>query len=127
VYSYGDGQNAISYRLRTHLFVNAGRSFSINENCVFAPTIMFRTVDNNRNLDLNLNFFLFKKLWLGAFIRGPYGPGFLLQYYVTPKFRVAYSYDTGLKDARRLGPSHEIMLGFDLPENKSKVVSPRFL
>ncbi|MCE3260909.1 MAG: hypothetical protein K0S12_2550, partial [Bacteroidetes bacterium] len=59
--------------------------------------------------------------------KGGYGSGFLFQYYVTDKFRIAYSYDTGLKDRRRLGPSHEIMLGFDFSGNKSKVISPRFL
>ena len=127
VYSYDAGTGVLSYRLRTHIFLTMGRSFVLDENCVFAPTIMYRSVNNSSYLDINFNFFLLKKIWLGAFVRGGYGPGFLMQYYITPKLRVAYSYDSGLKDKRNLGASHEVMIGFDLPEPKSKVISPRFL
>lgn len=129
VYNIKDtsGTSFASYRLRTHLFFTIGKSFSLSENVIFAPTVAYRTVNGRANGDLNLNFFLFKKLWLGVFSRGGYGPGFLLQYYVTDKFRVAYSFDTGTKDARKLGPSHEVMLGFDFGGNKSKIISPRFL
>lgn len=122
------GRNVLSYSLKSHIFFTMGKSFKINENLIFAPTIMIKQLRGQGNGDINLNFFLFKKLWLGVFNRGGYGPGFLLQYYVNPKFRVAYSYDTGMKDARKLGPSHEVMIGFDFSGGaKSKVVSPRFL
>ena len=129
VYQISTTTGQLTYRPKTHLFLTAGRSFQLNDNCIFAPTIMIRQVTevDASNLDLNLNFFLMKKLWLGVFIRSEYGPGFLLQYYVTPKFRVAYSYDSGAGIRRTLGSSHEIMLGFDIPEVKSKVISPRFL
>ena len=79
VYSYDAGTGVLSYRLRTHIFLTMGRSFVLDENCVFAPTIMYRSVNNTSNLDINFNFFLFKKIWLGAFVRGGYGPGFLMQ------------------------------------------------
>jgi type IX secretion system PorP/SprF family membrane protein len=122
------GRSVLSYALKTHNFFTMGKSFKISDNFIFAPTIMIRKVTGSGNGDLNLNFFLFKKVWLGVLFKGGYGPGFLLQYYVTPKFRVAYSYDTGAKDARRLGASHEVMLGFDFGGgSKSKIVSPRFL
>lgn len=130
VYNIKDtaGKSLLSYRLLTHQFFTLGKSFKISDNCIFAPTIMIRQVQGKGNGDLNLNFFLFKKVWLGLLYKGSYGPGFLLQYYITDKFRVAYSYDTGAKDARRLGASHEVMLGIDFAKgNKSKVVSPRFL
>ncbi|MGZ3920006.1 MAG: PorP/SprF family type IX secretion system membrane protein [Bacteroidia bacterium] len=122
------GNKALSYRLMTHQFFTMGKSFKVNDNFIFAPTIMIRQVNGRGNGDLNLNFFLYKKLWLGVFVKGGYGPGFLMQYYITNNFRVAYSYDTGAKDARKLGASHEVMLGFDFSRGtKSKVVSPRFL
>jgi hypothetical protein len=104
-----------------------GKSFKVNDNVIFAPTILLKSSDNSKQMDLNLNFFLYKKLWLGAFIKGGYGPGFLLQYYVTNKFRVAYSYDTGVNNAPQLGASHEVMIGFDFSGTKSKMLSPRFL
>lgn len=119
---------ALVYRLRRHNFLTAGKSFVINKNFVFAPTLLLRTVSKSgANMDLNLNFFLYNKLWIGAFLRGPFGPGFLFNYYATPKFRVGYSFDMGFREARLLGPSHEISIGFDFLGKKSKIVSPRFL
>lgn len=121
-------QGELSYRLRTHNFITVGKSWVFNENLVFAPTLAIRSVNNgNGNMDMNFNFFIYKKLWLGFFLRMPYGPGFLLNYYVTPKCKVGYSYDTGIRDQRRLGPSHEVSIGFDFLGKKSKIVSPRFL
>jgi len=122
--------NNYSYRLRTHNFITAGKSFVLNEDVVFAPTIMLRWVSGSKgtgNADLNLNFFLYNKLWLGVFVRGGYGPGFLMQYYINPNFKAGYSYDMGLRDARRLGPSHEVTLSYEFINNKAKIVSPRFL
>lgn len=128
VYNYTSGNsNQLNYILYQHTFFTMGKSFKLSDNVIFAPTIMIRQVQGRGNGDLNLNFFLFKKMWLGVFFKGNYGPGFLLQYYVTNKFRVAYSYDTGMKDVRRLGPANEIMIGFDFSEVKSKIISPRFL
>lgn len=121
------GTYNVSYRLRTHTMFTIGKSFKINDNLIFAPTIMTRRIGTNGSGDLNLNFFLYNKLWLGLFMRGQYGPGFLFQYYISNKLRVAYSYDTGLKDARRLGPSHEVMVGFDFSGTKAKMLNPRFL
>ncbi len=122
----GTSQN-ISYRLRTHTVFTMGKSFKINDNLIFAPTVLARRVNGKGNGDLNLNFFIYNKLWLGAFVHGGYGPGFLIQYYVNTKFRVAYSFDSGAKDARKLGPSHEVMIGFDFSGTKSKMLNPRFL
>lgn len=126
-YSLGSNGGNISYRLRTHTFFTIGKSFMLSENVIFSPTVLLKSTEHSKQMDLNLNFFLFKKLWLGAFVRGGYGPGFLMQYYVTNKLRVAYSYDTGVKDVRRLGPSHEIMIGIDFSGAKAKMISPRFL
>ena len=88
---------------------------------------MIRAINGKGNSDLNFNFFLYNKLWLGVFFRNTYGAGFLMQYYITNKFRVAYSFDAGGKSARRLGPSNEIMIGFDFSGTKSKMLNPRFL
>ena len=130
VYSY-DAPTAnggkFSYKVRTHLFFTIGNSFVISKDLVFAPTIMVRQVQNDLGADLNLNFFLFKRLWLGGFYRNGYGPGALMQFYATDKLRLGLSYDTGLSDARKLGSSFEVMVGFDFSGAKSKTINPRFL
>lgn len=128
VYDIADpNNNKFAYRLRNHLFLTAGKSFIVNENVIFAPTILLKTVTNTAMVDINFNFLLYKKLWLGAFLRSGYGPGFLMQYYVSNQLKVAYSFDTGLNDAKKLGASHEVMIGFDFSGNKSRTVNPRFL
>jgi type IX secretion system PorP/SprF family membrane protein len=130
VYNYeaNIGNGKYNYKLHTHAFITAGKSWLINPDLIFAPTVLVKLVNSEIGADLNLNFFVMKKLWLGVFYRNGYGPGALMQYYITNKFRVAYSFDTGMNDARRLGPSHEVMIGFDFgTETKSRMVNPRFL
>lgn len=121
-------QEKFAYRVRAHVSLTAGYSYKIDENAIFAPTIMVKEVNGLVTADLNLNFFIYKKLWLGIFYRAGYGPGALFQYHINDNFRVAYSYDSGVKDQRRLGGSHEVLIGFDLAgKQKAKVASPRFL
>ncbi|MCC6373119.1 MAG: type IX secretion system membrane protein PorP/SprF [Bacteroidia bacterium] len=134
VYNYEPvvpGTGNYIYKIKRHLYLSVGKSFIINKNLTFAPTVLVKVVNNVYGADLNLNFFIQRKLWLGAFYRNGYGPGGLVQYYITPKLRVAYSYDSGIMDARRLGGSHEVMIGFDFSNNtnnpKTKMVNPRFL
>lgn len=128
LYEFADGNsNNFAYRLRNHLFFTAGKAFVIDDNVVFAPTILVKNVTNTTSFDINFNVFLYQKVWVGLFLRGGYGPGFLAQYYVSNKLKIGYSYDTGLKDARRLGAAHEVMIGFDFSGSKVKTINPRFL
>lgn len=130
VYSYEANATTgakFNYKVRTHLFFTIGNSFIINKDLVFAPTLMIRQIGSELGADLNLNFFLYKRLWLGAFYRNGFGPGALMQFYATDKLRFGLSYDTGLQDARRLGSSFEAMIGFDFAGKKSKMINPRFL
>lgn len=132
VYSYQSantgGNSTLSYRLRTHLFINGGYSFDINESIMFSPSTLIKLVNGTVNADINANFFIKKVFWVGAFYRMGFGPGLLTQYYVSDKLRVGLSYDTGLMAARRLGSSFEAMFGYDFGKvSRSKMVSPRFL
>jgi type IX secretion system PorP/SprF family membrane protein len=116
-----------SYKVRTHLFFTIGNSFVFSKDFVFAPTILVKQVNDEIGMDINMNFFLYKRMWLGAFYRAGYGPGALMQFYATDKLRLGLSYDTGLSDARKLGSSFEVMVGFDFSGTKSKMINPRFL
>jgi type IX secretion system PorP/SprF family membrane protein len=132
VYSYEPvvtGAGKYVYRVNVHMFYTAGYSFIFNKNFILAPTVLVKQVNSLVSADVNLNTFLYKKLWLGVFYRTAFGPGGLLQYYITENFRVGYSFDTGLGDAMRLGGSHELMIGFDFgkPATNQKVSNPRFL
>lgn len=118
-------QITIKYRMRNHTYFTLGKSFVFNENFVFAPTMLLRNSNDISNIDINLNVFLKKTIWLGLIFRYPFGPGILVQYYVGPRFKVGYAFDTGLARKVRLN-SHEICLTFDLYKNKSNFISPRF-
>lgn len=118
-------QITIKYRMRNHTYFILGKSFVFNENVVFAPTMLLRSSNNISNIDINLNVFLKKTIWLGLILRYPFGPGILVQYYVGHRFKVGYAFDTGLAKKVRLN-SHEICLTYDLYKNKSNFISPRF-
>ncbi len=123
-----DTTYTVNYNLRSHSFFIVGYSFVINDNCVFAPSVMVKRNWNRVMSDVNLNFFFAKKIWFGIYSKMDYGVGFLFQVYATDQLRVGYSYDIGAGKYRgRLGPSHEIMIGFDFQKNKARTVSPRFL
>lgn len=123
------GSATYSYKLKTHLIFTIGKSFILDKNTIFAPTALVKQVNNKVGADINLNFFLYKKVWLGAFYRAGYGPGGLIQYYVNYNLRVGYSFDSGLSDARRLGGSHEVMVGYDFIKTtyRARMINPRFL
>lgn len=116
-----------TYALNPHLFLVMGKAFAFSENFVFSPSINLRHVQAQNSLDINLNFLLKKKLWLGVYHRFDYGFGALVQVYATEKLRIGYSFDTGMGSKRRLGASHEVMIGFDFGTHKAKTLSPRFL
>lgn len=116
-----------SYVLVPHVFLTVGKAFALSENLVFSPSVMVRYVRTAVAADLNLNFLIHKRLWLGAFIRQDYGAGMLLQVYATEKLRIGYAYDAALGGKKLLGSSHEIMIGFDFGNYRTKTLSPRFL
>lgn len=124
------GQSQIlnsSYVMLPHFFLVAGKAFSINENLVFSPSVMIRYVSTAMSADLNLNFLIHQRLWLGAFVKQSYGAGILVQVHATEKLRIGYTYDAGLGSKRTLGSTHEVMIGFDFKNYKTKTVSSRFL
>lgn len=116
-----------TYKLNPHLFLVVGKAFAFGENFVFSPSINMRHIQAQNSLDINLNFLLKKKLWLGVYHRFDYGFGALAQVYATDKLRVGYSFDTGMGTKKRLGASHEVMIGFDFGNRQAKTLSPRFL
>jgi type IX secretion system PorP/SprF family membrane protein len=116
------------YSLNPHLFFIISKGFKMGENLVFNPSLMLKSTNGINSTYMNLNFLIKQKVWVGAFINSANSIGFLTQVYLNEKFRIGYAFDTGIgKVNRQLGPSHEIMLGFDFNTYKSKMLSPRYL
>lgn len=118
---------SLSYILKPHVFLTIGKSFLIKENFLIAPSLMIKTVQGKTTTDLNLNFFIAKRFWIGAYVRQGYGFGALFQAYITNQLRFGYSYDMGTGTRAVLGGGHEIMIGYDIKRPKSQIVSPRLL
>jgi type IX secretion system PorP/SprF family membrane protein len=118
----------LTYRLNSHVFGIVSKGFTAGENLVINPTVIVRLASGVGNIDVNLNFLLKKRVWLGAFARTSGSVGALVQVIVTENIKIGYSYDSALGNVqKRLGNGHEIMLGFDLNTFKSKMLSPRYL
>ena len=123
------GEKLNFYNLNQHLFFTIGKGFSINENLVFSPSLMIKTIKGKQiNADINANFLIKNKLWLGVSCRTSMTVVALVQFLITDKLKVGYAYDFGLKGIGRSSyGSHEIMVSFDFGSNKSKMVTTRFL
>ncbi len=118
----------LNYNLNTHLFFIISKGFKLSENVVFNPTIMIKNVKGITTGDLNANFLIKQRVWLGAFYKGESTIGGLFQVYVTEKLRIGYAYDVSINRTQKLlGSGHEIMIGFDFNTTKAKMLSPRYL
>lgn len=118
----------LTYKLSTHIFGIISKGFSVSDNLIINPTLIYKSTNGVANLDGNLNFLINQRLWLGAFYRSDATVGALVQVIVSNNIKIGYSFDTGIgKVQKRLGNGHEIMIGFDMNTFKSKMLSPRYL
>ncbi len=118
----------LTYKLNTHVFAIISKGFSVGENLVINPALIYKGTGTIGNIDLNLNFLIKQRLWLGTFMRSDATVGALMQVIITNNLRIGYSFDSGVnKVQKRLGNGHEIMIGFDFGTFKSKMLSPRYL
>lgn len=117
------------YNLNQHFFLTAGRAFLIRENLVFSPSIMVQSVFlKEATVDVNANFLIYSKVWIGLSCRSSMALVGLAQYIITDRLKIGYSYDYGFRGiARSSYGSHEIMLSYDFLNTRSKIVNSRFL
>ncbi len=119
-----------AFQLKRHIFFYLGKAWELNENLVFNPSLMIKTLGtgSSSSFDINANFLIKHKLWLGLSARHKYGLVFIAQYLVNDKFKIGYSYDRGFNRIGTFGKAtNEIMLSYDFNVYKPKMVSPRYL
>jgi type IX secretion system PorP/SprF family membrane protein len=121
-------QNGEFAQLSPHLFFTLGKAWAISEKLIFNPSCMVKYVANTPvTADINCSFLLDQRVWMGVSVRTTYGVVAYMQFHVTEKFKLGYSYDFGVnKIGRAGGGSHEIMLGYDFNISKPKYFSPRY-
>ncbi|MBK3519945.1 PorP/SprF family type IX secretion system membrane protein [Carboxylicivirga marina] len=110
-----------------HYFLTSGYVFDLNQNVKFKPSILARfTQAAPMSMDINLNFLLKEKLWLGGFYRIENSFGAIVQYQFSQQFKVGYGYDMTTNELSNYNNgTHEIMLLYEFNFTKEKVQHPR--
>jgi type IX secretion system PorP/SprF family membrane protein len=135
-------------KIYNHYFASAGYVFGKEDGLKIKPQMFFKLSSNSSpNIDINLNFLIKERFWIGAGFRsggdvitevGQYNQfaGFrgeaiigIFKMMVTNKMEVGYAYDYHLSRLRQAtSGSHELYLGMYFSGNKKdRFVSPRYV
>ena len=136
--------NAAVVRESRTFYLTAGYMMPLTGSLDWKPSILIKEdLKGPTNVDLSTNFLLGKTLWLGASYRTGV-PTFsktalqtslshydaiagIVQYYVSDRFRIGYSYDVNMnKLASYSNGTHELSLGISFSRRKERILSPRY-
>ena len=124
----GVKQTSYLFKVKPHGFFTIGKGWKLGESLVFNPAVVLRYTTGQVNADINLNFLIKSRVWLGASLRTQYGYMGLVQFLVNDKFRIGYCYDAGMNRIGTAGrATHELILNYNFSISKSKMISPRYL
>ena len=124
----GDDGTVVTNQEFRHYFLMAGYVVDLSLDVKFKPSIMIRAVEGAPlSMDVNANFLLRDRVWLGAMYRYGSGFGVMAQYQVNEQLRVGYAFDmTTNKLGANTAGTHEIMIGYDFKYTKGRTISPRY-
>jgi type IX secretion system PorP/SprF family membrane protein len=124
--NYASGE-VIPHQVR-HYFATVGYAYEFNPDVVMKPSVLIKYVENAPvEADFNLNFLLSNFLWIGGSYRTGDAVVAIVEFQLTKKLRLGYSYDFTFSDIRKYSAgSHEFMLGYDFGYDIMKVKTPRY-
>lgn len=113
---------------KRHFFITGGYVFDLNSVVKFKPTTLIKiTPDSPLTFDVNANFLLYERIWLGGFYRFHEAVGLNFVYNFNDLFHIGYGYDFPINDLiRHQSGSHEVILQFDIKSKKHQFTSPRY-
>ena len=112
-----------------HAFLTAGYVFGLSPTLKFKPSLMFKGVIGAPvSIDINANFLLYNRLELGASYRVEDSLSALINFAVTPDFRIGFAYDYTISEFSNINPggTYEAILLYDIDFSKKNLKSPRF-
>ena len=112
-----------------HAFLTAGYVFGLSPTLKFKPSVMFKGVLGAPvSIDINANFLLYNRLELGASYRIDDSLSALINFAVTPDFRIGFAYDYTISEFSNINPggTYEAILLYDIDFSKKNLKSPRF-
>ena len=124
---YSDNDYAV-FQERMNVYAIGGYVFDLSSDIKFKPAFLTKMVTGAPlQLDLSGNFLFFDKLMLGGAYRWDAAASALAGFQITDGLFIGYSYDMETTRLKHYNSgSHEIFLRFELFNNVSKMVSPRF-
>lgn len=143
-----NGTDLELYTQTRHYYATTGLILPLSDNIKFRPTALLKYVEpvNTEDapngiqapmqVDITAHILFNDALWLGVAARSGTvddiieSVDFLLEYQFNRRFRIGYAYDLPMTDLRGAGinngGSHEIMVGYDVYREKSRVLTPRY-
>ncbi len=125
-------------REESHGYLMAGVLFDLSNSIKLKPAILMKYASNTPfDMDLNLSFIFFEKLWLGATYRlggnskesGGFGESldFVLQYQLAKALKAGVAYDVTLSKLKDYNSgTFEVMLEYCINRNDQRLTNPRF-
>ncbi len=129
-----------------HYYATTGLILPLGDNIKFRPTALVKYVEPVDaedapegsiqapiQVDVTAHILFNDALWLGAAVRTGSGDDILesvdllLEYQFNRRFRIGYAYDIPMTQLAGISRgSHEIMVGYDVYREKSRVLTPRY-
>ncbi len=113
---------------RKHFFLMGGMVTSLSKNVKFLPSFLVKYVKNSPlDMDVNMSLIFHNKFWLGASYRFGDSIDGILQYQLTPKFRVGVAHDFTLSELRQVNSgTYELLLQYCFDHNPKRLTNPRY-
>jgi type IX secretion system PorP/SprF family membrane protein len=120
--------DTIVYQYSRKYFFTTGYVIETEKDFKLKPSVLLKYEKNGAiQFDLNMNVLINDIFWVGASYRSNDAIVALLEYQVSRKFRIGYSYDYSIGKLRTYqSGSHEIMLGYDFGYDVLKMKTPRY-
>jgi type IX secretion system PorP/SprF family membrane protein len=111
-----------------HLFVQGGYVFTLNPDFKLKPSVLFKAVQGApMELDLNMNVWMYDRFAIGASYRTGDAAVAMVEFQVSPNFRVGYAYDYSFSNLRYFhSGSHELVLRYEFGFTNDKIFTPRY-
>ena len=119
---------SVANKLVRHFYGMAGIAIPLSDHLVLKPSILAKYVSNSPvQIDFNTNLLINEVLELGISYRTEGVFVFLVEVLVKDRLRIGYSYDTFMNELSGSNQgSHELLIGFDFPVFKRRMLTPRY-
>ncbi|MBT8303278.1 MAG: type IX secretion system membrane protein PorP/SprF [Bacteroidia bacterium] len=117
---------------RVSYYLTGGYVFDLANDVKLKPSFLVKATNGAPiSVDLNANFLLFEKLWLGGSYRYNENTGAIAgiaDFQISKQLRIGYAYDHYISDVRPyFGGTHEVLLMFEINQrDPRRVKSPRY-